>query len=207
MITRVSSLLFCIVLLSCQDNKEKKIKDFEEIVPKSSSSRNASSENSSLEIDTQKINYFSSLKNLKLDSVVEFKQNLIPDRFNPTSRKKENLYYLGDSIQFLVWNYKDSIQTKRALYNLMDCFENPCRPFKLYESKNVSKGAFIICSNPRKLVIVKSSKNLNLSDWLKFLSKKNISSSFDVIIEQQKNAKTIWWEIKKGKLKNIKPKL
>ncbi len=201
---------FCYLLLflfstffSCTEGKKEKVKDFREIVPKAQSTKNSKQDESMVGIDSAKINYYSFLK-LKIDSVIEFDRNLVPDRFNPIRKKKETIYSNGDSIQFFHWNYKDSTHTKRAFFNLLDCFESPCKPIKLFEKKNVSKLNFVILEEMKNLVILKSNKPINLDEWIDFLMKKKTLTKLDFIISQRGKNSVQWFEIQNAKLKERK---
>lgn len=199
MITNKIFLILIVFLLSCQENKEKKIKDFGEVVPKSARVKSKVSSDK-LAVDSTRIKFYSKLEAIKIDSINEFSKSLFPDRFGPLKKTKEILYFQKDSLQFLEYTYKDSSDSKRALYNLMDCFESPCKPFKLYESTNVSKSNFSILYYQNSLIVLKSSTEIKLKDWLSFLNKEKGYTSFDLIISQPKNGKTKWFSSKNTNL-------
>lgn len=186
--------LFLILLLtfSCSERKED-IKDFGQVVPKSSRVEKSDSINLVKEVDTVKILFYEKVKGLSIDSVNEISKSFLPDRFNPMNKTKEIIYFQKDSIQYCEWRYKDTFNLKQALYNLMDCFENPCKPFKMYESKNVSKSSFLILCSQKSLILLRSSSEINLKNWLSFLDEQKGYSSIELIISQAKNGKTKWF--------------
>ncbi len=205
MITNKIFLILIVFLVSCQENKETKIKDFGEVVPKSGRIKSKVSSDK-LDVDSTRIKFYSKLESIEIDSVIEFSKSFLPDRFGPLKKTKETLYFQKDSLQYLEYTYKDSSISKRALYNLMDCFESPCKPFKLYESTNVSKSNFSILYYQKTLIVLKSSTEINLKDWLSILNKEKGYTSFDLIISQPKNGKTKWFSSNNTNLSPITKK-
>lgn len=199
MITNKISLILLVLLFSCQENKEKSIKDFGQVVPKSNRTEKNQLADSN-EVDSSRLKFYSKLENLTIDSVNELTKTLFPDRFGPLKKTKETLYFEKDSLQFLEYTYKDTSISKRALYNLMDCFESPCKSFKFHESTNVSKSSFSIFYSQKSLIILKSSTDIEVNDWLSFLEKEKGYKSFEIVISQSKNGKTKWFSSKNAKL-------
>jgi hypothetical protein len=198
-ITNKIFLILIVFLVSCQENKETKIKDFGEVVPKSDRVK-SNAPSVKLVVDSTRVKFYSKLETIEIDSVIEFSRSYLPDRFGPLKKTKETLYFQKDSLQFLEYTYKDTSVSKRALYNLMDCFESPCKPFKLYESINVSKANFAILYCQKSLIVLKSSTEIKLKEWLLFLNKEKGYTSFDLIISQSKNGKTKWFSSKNTNL-------
>lgn len=197
-------LTLCFYFASCTEDKKEPIKDFDDIVPKAKSTVNSESVHSVHRIDSSKIQFYSTIKNFKIDSVFEINRNFVPDRFNPAIKKKEVIYSKKDSIQFLYWRYKDTSDTKRAFFNLLDCFETPCKPIKLYEKKNVSKSSFVILEEKNNLVIIKGNNAINLDHWVKFLMDKKMVTQFDYIISQSGRSSVQWFDYTNSKIKEIR---
>jgi hypothetical protein len=195
-------LFFFIWLVSCTTKTNEKVKDLGDIIPKSSN-KTPITDKVSKSTDTILNGYFTDFKNWEIDSVNEVEYNFIPDRFNPITSKKMIAYSSKDSTHLLVWNYKDSVETKRAFFNFLDCIEKPCRSVQLLERKKVSSNNILIFKNEKSLILVKSSSTLVLADWLSFFYIKKISSDFDIIVEQVKNGKTNWYSSTKEKYKPL----
>jgi hypothetical protein len=189
---KIAKYLFFFLLFSCQEKTKDDIQDFGEIVPKSSKTVVKDTLKIS-QIDSVKIKYYEKIDYIAIDSVKEISNSLLPDRFNPIKKVKETIYYKTDSLQFCEWKYKDTTSLKQALYNLMDCFETPCKPIKMYESKNVSKSSFTILCYQKSMIFLKSSSEINLKNWLVFLDDQKGYNSFELIISQPKNGKTKWF--------------
>lgn len=188
----IARYFFFILLLSCNEEKKESIQDFGEVVPKSSKKEHSDTL-SNVRIDSSRIKFYKKLDFLTIDSVNEISKSLLPDRFNPIKKTKETLYFQKDSIQFCEWKYKDTNNLKQALYNLMDCFENPCKPLKMFEATNVSKSSFSILCTGKSMILLKSSSEIQLKDWLDFLDKEKGYKSFELIISQSRNGKAKWF--------------
>lgn len=195
------SFILSLINFACSE-ENKNVKDFSQIAPKSlrKDSLNIFEEKN---IDSIKIKLYQRIDYLSIDSVVEVSKSLLPDRFHPIKKFKEILYFGKDSLQFNEWVYKDTNNLKQALYNLMDCFESPCVSFKMYESKHVSKSNFIILCSEKTMILIKSSIEIKLSEWLIFLEKEKGYKSFELIISQSKHGKTKWFS---SKYTNLTPK-
>ena len=190
--------LLCVINFSCSEGK-KEVKDFGQVVPKSSRKESTNTIND-IKVDTVKLNFYKKIKYLSIDSVHEVSTSLLPDRFNPIKKIKETLYFQKDSLLFCEWKYKDTNNLKQALYNLMDCFENPCKPIKMLESANISKSNFSILCSEKSLILIKSSTEIKTKEWLTFLEVEKGYKSFNIIISQLKNGKTKWFSSKNTNL-------
>jgi hypothetical protein len=196
---KIAKYFFFFLLLSCKEQKEDNIQDFGKVVPKSSKRETRDIVLNS-EIDSARIKNYEKINYLVIDSVKEISKSLLPDRFNPIKKIKETLYFQKDSLLFCEWKYKDTNNLKQALYNLMDCFENPCKPIKMFESANISKSNFSILCSEKSLILIKSSTEIKTKEWLTFLEVEKGYKSFNIIISQLKNGKTKWFSSKNTNL-------
>jgi len=198
----IYTFFFCFLLASCTSEKNNELKNMDDITPKASSTKKnllpaLTSKDSSL------ISYFSSFKAWEIDSVNELDSKFVPDRFSPIKSKKIIIYSSSDSTHFLSWKYKDSIDTKRSFYNFLDCVEKPCRPIQLFEEKKITSTNIVIFKDETTIICLKSSKKINVKDWLVFFNLNKTSTGFDIIIEQVKNGKTKWYSSTKEKYKPL----
>jgi hypothetical protein len=198
----IYTFFLCFLLASCTSEKNKELKNMDDITPKASSTKNNSlpavtSKDSSL------ISYFSSFNTWEIDSVHELDSKFVPDRFSPIKSKKVIVYSSSDSTHFLSWKYKDTIDAKRSFYNFLDCVEKPCRPIQLFEEKKIASTNIVIFKDETTLICLKSSKKINVKDWLVFFNSNKTSMGFDIIIEQVKNGKTNWYSSIKEKYKPL----
>jgi hypothetical protein len=196
---KIAKYFFFFLMLSCKEQKEDNIQDFGKVVPKSSKRETRDIVLNS-EIDSARIKNYEKINYLVIDSVKEISKSLLPDRFNPIKKIKETLYFQKDSLLFCEWKYKDTNNLKQALYNLMDCFENPCKPIKMFESANISKSNFSILCSEKSLILIKSSTEIKTKEWLTFLEVEKGYKSFNIIISQLKNGKTKWFSSKNTNL-------
>ncbi len=196
------TMLFFFLLTSCTSKKNKELKNMDDITPKASYTKKNSSTIVTSK-DSSLISYFSSFNSWQIDSVNELDSKFVPDRFSPIKSKKLIIYSSSDSTQFLSWKYKDSIDAKRSFYNFLDCVEKPCRPIQLFEEKKIASSNMVIFKDEKTLICLKSSKRINVKDWLVFFNLNKTSTGFDIIIEQVKNGKTKWYSSTKEKYKPL----
>ena len=194
--------IFFLGLVSCSTKTNKKVKDFGDIIPKSANRKPITNKDSKPK-DSSLISYFSSFNTWEIDSVNELESKFVPDRFSPIKSKKLIIYSSSDSTHFLSWKYKDSIDAKRSFYNFLDCVEKPCRPIQLFEEKKITSTNIVIFKDETTIICLKSSKKINIKDWLVFFNLNKTSTGFDIIIEQVKNGKTKWYSSTKEKYKPL----
>jgi len=174
----------------------------DDITPKASSAKKNLSPKA-VSKDSSLISYFSYFETWEIDSINELDYKLVPDRFSPISSKKLIIYSSTDSTHFLSWKYKDSLDAKKSFYNFLDCVEKPCKPIKLLEVKKITSTNMVIFKDEKTLICLKSSKKINIENWLAFFDLNKTSKGFDFIIEQVRNGKTNWYSSKKEKYKPI----
>ena len=74
---------------------------------------------------------------------------------------------------------------------------------KLFEEKKIASSNMVIFKDETTLICLKSSKRINVKDWLVFFNLNKTSTGFDIIIEQVKNGKTKWYSSTKEKYKHL----
>ena len=194
-------ILFILIFFtsSCNDNK-KEVIEFESIQPKSSSKENNTSKPSSTySWDTSLMTYFINYsKKSLIDSIKRISLIQIPDRISLESTDKFRLYFNNDSTDFYQWNYSDSLSTKNALYNWLDCFGESCNSIKLNEKKQFQKSSFLLFIGEKNMIFISSSKKSISRTWFDFIKLKNIKETWLTLIEQKQNNKANWYSIVDG---------
>jgi hypothetical protein len=126
---------------------------------------------------------------MELDSFVD---PTFPDRFLPKKALKLNLQLKEDKIFFGQWIYKDSIKTRNALYNWLDCFGSNCKSIKYLESRNFQPEAMLIFVNDTSINYISSPLALRKEQWQQYFEKYNRIDSWDNVIVQRKKGKAEW---------------
>ena len=195
-------ILFILIFFtsSCNDNK-KEVIEFESIQPKSSSKENNTSKPSSTySWDTSLMTYFTNYsKKSLIDSIKRISLIQIPDRISLESTDKFRLYFNNDSTDFYQWKYTDSLSTKNALYNWLDCFGDNCNSIKLNEKKQFQKSPFLLFIGEKNMIFILSSKKSISRTWFDFIKLKNVKETWRTLIEQKQNNTANWYSIVDGK--------
>ncbi len=181
---------------SCNENK-KEVIEFESIQPKSSPKENKSNKPSSTySWDTSLLTYFTNYSNNSLiDSIKRISLIQIPDRISLKSTDKFSLYFNNDSTAYYHWKYSDSLSTKNALYNWLDCFGESCNSIKLNEKKQFQKAPFLLFIGEKNMIFISSSKKAILRIWFDFIKLKYAKETWRTVIEQKQNNTANWYSI------------
>lgn len=171
-----------------------------DIIP--SSERYKGDENEPEKIDTIDFGFNTSVANelgFNISSLHYYEYPLFPDRFNPKTVKKLVLMQEVDSTIFCQWSYRDSVATKNAFYNWIDCFGERCKSIKMFEQANLQKANFILFMNDTSIIYISSSKQLKYTDWQTYYKKTLKIDDWKLIMHQGVRGKTNWGRIEKGK--------
>ena len=188
---RLSILFYTISLifaLSCENNNEKVVHlNLNEYRSKQKELKKARLSSAS------KVTYFDDLN--WIDStfiIVKDSSVFILDRFS----LKEEKYLLTkklSKLSYYAWSFSDSLATKNAYYNWLDCFGESCKSIKLFDTTLViDKTPFLIFKGKKTIVYITSNKNLKPIRWMRFLNEKFLDEKYWSIIEQRKNVKPNW---------------
>ena len=117
----------------------------------------------------------------------------ILDRFS----SKEEKYLLTNKhskFSYYAWSFSDSLTTKNAYYNWLDCFGESRKSIKLFDTTLViDKTPFLIFKGEKTILYIKSNKNLKPKRWMRFLDEKFLDEKSWILIEQRKNEKPYWY--------------
>jgi hypothetical protein len=124
----------------------------------------------------------------KLDSVFYI------ERFGIRSTEKWIAKGNQDSVSICVWNFKDSIQSKNAFFNWLDCFGQKCEAYKIGDKITFSRLNSVVLLTETSLVKLDSKKAID-KEKLNFTPDKPKSKSEKLIyfIEQKKGKKSSWF--------------
>ena len=175
---RLFSSIFLITLAvaSCQDPKEEVI-SLDEIMPKSErydgsdSTRNKGEGKDSIQTA---LNDFAS-GGLKFDAL-------------------SKLIRGDEIIQYYRLLFSDSVKTKNAFFNWIDCFGENCSPHFVGESTNFQKNALTILVNDTSLFFIESTAKIDMEEWFSLLEKKEYTPTWSYVIEQLPRGKAKWFQ-------------
>lgn len=198
-------LLIGLLFFACQQKKDKVI-DMSDVTPKS---EHDYTQNKKEKIDTIDFGFNSIVANklgFNLSGIKFIEEPMFPDRFSPKRTKKLVLLQEIDSTIFCQWSYKDSIQTKNALYNWIDCYGPKCKSIKYGQKINYQKDNFILLENDTSLTYISSSNKLIVEDWLKYFELTSEIKDWKLVIHQGVRAKATWYKVVDGEKEPISTK-
>lgn len=192
-------LFFCFFVAGCTGNSTQDPVTFDEVTP---DSKKEYHKTDSLVVDTVKAFSISSLSDFSqnfADSLLvvdsrfsQWDTLLFPDRFQAVSKEKWKANFGKDSLVFARWEFKDSIQTKNAFYNWLDCFGTKCKSVELNSEKRIQKQAFFILLTNKQLLFVESKKRLKFEDLHAFFSEQLKRETLLFWLQQETSGKVNW---------------
>lgn len=202
--------MFSVLLLACNSQQKKEdLIDFNTL-----SKASDYTENQKETIVSTDVNWYDSLipyNKLLFDSlkiadvkITLLDTTLFPDRFGALQTQKFNLENEDNLISFYTWDFKDSLKTKTAFYNWLDCFGLSCKSIRLNEEVKLNSTNTCILVYPTKLIYSESKKPLNLEKIL--ISPETKKNQKEIqkplyIVFQAKGKKAKWLKVDaEGKL-------
>jgi hypothetical protein len=184
--------LATILLFSCSGGKKEKVLDMNDLTPHAKKE----TVKSTVEKDT----LHSSLFNLpladscgiRIQEFSEVKDPMFPDRFMPKSKLKLNLQAKEMSLFMGQWTYPDSVKTRNAFFNWLDCFGPECTAVKFGEETQIQKEGLLFFINDTTITYVSSKVKPDLNSWQQYLEKQYSIDQWDVVVWQQPGKKAVW---------------
>lgn len=128
---------------------------------------------------------------------------LFPDRFGPSKMEKWYLLSQNDSIVALHYEFKDSLRTKNAFFNWLDCYGPKCTSYQVgAQFKKQSRNSlFLVGEN--QLVYMEAKSPIALDKLIGILDKEKEDQNWMYILEIPGKKKTRWSLMKAGELKEL----
>lgn len=192
-------LLISLFLLwsSCSDNTEYEILSSEDILPQAQGNYDYS-EDTLLEAEmdknpTQEL-LLKAIPEITFDENNELKERKIlfmPDRLGYSN--KEETFFMKDNIpfHFIEWTFADSLKTRNAFYNWLDCFGEKCKSIRISDEINGSPEAFLIWVSNESIYYLRSNQNLNKNYWESIFFK-NDDIKWNLKMQQAKRGRILW---------------
>lgn len=191
-------------IVSCQQEKEDSVIDMRDVIPQSTKQDSEKMVNTLPDtlgsyIDT------SILSNLKLNvsSIRKIDLDVTPQRLSPRSSCMYKMGYKSDSLIYLHWSYKDSVFTKNAFYNWLDCFGKNCKSVRLGESLMMQREGFLLFVSDTSITYLSSQQPLKKEDWIAYFEEFSKRKNWRMVVEQKNNAKAKWYQVNESEFKPI----
>jgi len=129
---------------------------------------------------------------------------LFPDRFGPAKMEKWYLLSPKDSIVALHYEFKDSLRTKNAFFNWLDCYGPKCTSYQVGSQfkKQARNSLFLIGAN--QLVYMESNYPIAAEKLIEILNEKKKDRNWIYVVEIPARNKTRWSTIKEGEITELK---
>jgi hypothetical protein len=125
---------------------------------------------------------------------------LFVDRFRPKQTEKWILVSDKDSLNLSTYNFKDSIQTRNAFFNWLDCFGIKRQNLVVGSMLKVKGRNLQILVNSTSIIVVESSRSINQEKLIKSMNHKVKELDYMYLVDSPIGKKTVWSKMKKNKL-------
>jgi hypothetical protein len=123
---------------------------------------------------------------------------LFADRFGPKFNEKYFLVSSRDSITLQHYEFKDSLRTKNAFFNYLDCFGPKCRSYQVGDNLKFPKRNGLILVGVKHIYILEGNSKVNELAVRQKLEKDRKKENWIYVIDVPKSGKTTWKRIDKG---------
>ena len=190
---RMFLLPLLIVILAACGREEEEVIDLSDIIPKSERNYDDT-------LKTEKKDTLSALFDLDLSAdfglnfsgIKPLDETLFMDRFGALSSVKLELLKDEGTVLYRSWSFKDSLRTRNAFYNWLDCFGPKCRSFKYLQHGKFQKEAMLVFLNDTSIIYLSSDKNLKMDQWQQYFEKRSSIDLWDIVVNQRANGKAEW---------------
>lgn len=129
---------------------------------------------------------------------------LFPDRFGPSKMEKWYLLNQKDSIVALHYEFKDSLRTKNAFFNWIDCYGPKCTSYQVgSQFKKQSRNSLFLIGE-KHLVYMESKTPIAADKLVELLNEKKKDRNWIYVLEIPGKKLTRWSTIKEGEITELK---
>ena len=201
---QLSFFVLFFFLFSCSNKKKEKTIDLSEITTSSERYKEGKLESKKDKkkkvsfTDTLDVHFKGILDSLNINDSVVRKLDIVsfPDRFGAKSVTKFYWKEITDSINFIDWEFTDSLKTENAFYNWIDCFGENCRSIKIGDKVKIQKRGLLVLVNEKHLIVIDSDKKIDYLKWVSLLKNQLFGENWKYIVFQPKKGKAVWMNYK-----------
>jgi hypothetical protein len=128
---------------------------------------------------------------------------LFPDRFGPNAQEKWMTIGSKDSLVLLRYQFKDSLRTKNAFFNWIDCFGPKCKSYTVGGNIRIPKRTALWLVGSKEMVIIEGNKTIDEKVVRALLNNDPKKENWLYLVNIPKSGKTTWKRIDKGVEKPI----
>jgi hypothetical protein len=134
---------------------------------------------------------------------VKWDTMLFPDRFGPNAQEKWMTIGSKDSLVLLRYQFKDSLRTKNAFFNWIDCFGPKCKSYIVGGNIRIPKRTALWLIGSKEMVIIEGNKAIDEKVVRTLLNDDPKKENWLYLVNIPKSGKTTWKRIDKGVEKPI----
>ena len=201
---QLSFFVLFLFLFSCSNKKKDETIDLSEITTSSERYQEGKLESKKDKkkkvsfTDTLDVHFKGILDSLNINDSVVRKLDIVsfPDRFGAKSVTKFYWKEKIDSINFIDWEFTDSLKTENAFYNWIDCFGENCRSIKIGDKVKIQKRGLLVLVNEKHLIVIDSDKKIDYLKWVSLLKNQLFGENWKYVVFQPKKGKAVWMNYK-----------
>lgn len=133
---------------------------------------------------------------LAVNDICQVEIELLPQRLSPKSSFGYKMGFKKDSLTYIHWSYKDSVYTKNALYNWLDCFGTKCKSVRLGETVSMQRKGMLLFMSDTSITYISSNQPLKKEEWLTYFESYSNRKDWRLVIEQKNSGKATWFTVK-----------
>lgn len=169
------SVILILILFSCKEEVKNKTVTLDEL----SGVETSNEPTDTLPKEEKKLTWdsipprlagFFQVQNTPLDQLSRIENELFLDRFQAKQKAKWKQQVNSDSTCYFYYQFKDSVHTKNAFLNWMDCFGESCQTISLLpEAKQrVRKGGHLIWVSEKEIIYATGNRIPKEQEWIDF---------------------------------------
>ena len=201
---QLSFFVLFFFLFSCSNKKKEETVDLSEITTSSERYKEGKLESKKDKkkkvsfTDTLDVHFKGILDSLNINDSVVRKLDIVsfPDRFGAKSITKFYWKEITDSINFIDWEFTDSLKTENAFYNWIDCFGENCISIKIGDKVKIQKRGLLVLVNEKHLIVIDSDKKIDYLKWVSLLKNQLFGENWKYVVFQPKKGKAVWMNYK-----------
>lgn len=195
----VRIFLLISLFYSCTSDRKDEVLNMNDLTPQARQTKQTEKDTSEAEIDFGFSIPMADSSGITVMEMDFMKQPMFPDRFMPDSILKLKLDLKEDKLFFGQWIFADSLKTRNALFNWLDCFGANCNAIKYLSESRFQNEAMLLFVNDTSIIYLSSKSNLDEKKWQHYLELKYGIDLWKTVIVQSNGKKAKWYSYEKLK--------
>jgi hypothetical protein len=195
------SLIYLVfVLFACQSESEETV-SYADISPSSTKNSTVKKDTSSAVLNEKptKSLFLQLTDSLFPDATWKVLDTLLfPDRFGANKSEKWVVMTTNDSLTFMQFQFSDSIRTKNAFFNWIDCFGTNCTSFKIGGNVKIKNRNALLLVGNKQLVLIESARKIDEKGIVVSLERDTTKQNWSYLVSMPRKGKSNWKKVKQG---------